>query len=136
VPDIQGSLKTRPNEKTIEAGSATAGFKNTLAYHQKCNYNVGMKVQIIKIGNSQGIRIPKVLLQESQIGREVELIPEKDQIVIRPIKRIRSGWEKSFQAMAKNKDDMLLDESSLIHQNSWDEQEWEWDKSPGTEDGL
>jgi len=95
-----------------------------------------MKVQIIKIGNSQGIRIPKVLLQESQIGREVELIPEKDQIVIRSIKKIRSGWEKSFQAMAKNQDDTLLDKSSLAYQNSWDEQEWEWYKSPGTEDGL
>jgi len=84
-----------------------------------------MKVQIIKIGNSQGIRIPKILLQESQIGREVELIPEKDQIVIRSIKKIRSGWEKSFRAMAKNKDDMLLDESSLAYQNSWDKQEWD-----------
>ena len=95
-----------------------------------------MKTQIIKIGNSQGIRIPKILLQESRIGKDVELISRKEQIVIRSIKKIRSGWEKSFQKMAKNKDDMLLDKSSLIHQNSWDEQEWEWDNSMGTVDEL
>lgn len=95
-----------------------------------------MRTRIIKIGNSQGIRIPKILLQESRLGKDVELIPEKEQIVIRSIRKIRCGWEKSFQEMAKNKDDILLDNSSLIHQNSWDEHEWEWDNSTGPLDEL
>ena len=95
-----------------------------------------MRTRIIKIGNSQGIRIPKILLQESRLGKDVELIPDKEQIVIRSIRKIRFGWEKSFQEMAKNKDDILLDNSSLIHQNSWDEHEWEWDNSTGPVDEL
>ncbi len=95
-----------------------------------------MKTQIIKIGNSQGVRIPKILLQESRIGKDVELIPEKEQIVIRSIKKIRSGWDKSFQEMANNNDDGLLDKSALLHQNSWDKQEWEWGDFSGTVNEL
>ncbi|RPH90987.1 MAG: AbrB/MazE/SpoVT family DNA-binding domain-containing protein [Calditrichaeota bacterium] len=45
---------------------------------------------LVKIGNSQGIRIPKIVLEESHIGNEVELIAEHEQIIIRSVKRNRS----------------------------------------------
>jgi antitoxin MazE len=32
-----------------------------------------MKAQIIQIGNSQGVRIPKVMLEEARLAGEVEL---------------------------------------------------------------
>ena len=32
-----------------------------------------MKAQIIQIGNSQGIRIPKMMLEETRLSAEVEL---------------------------------------------------------------
>ena len=85
-----------------------------------------MITQIVKIGNSQGIRIPKIILQESHIGNEVELIAEHEQIIIRSIKKTRSGWNESFKTMAQNNDDKLLDEEQLSYQSSWDEEEWEW----------
>jgi antitoxin component of MazEF toxin-antitoxin module len=46
-------------------------------------YNViTMKAAIIKIGNSKGIRIPKVMLEESGIGKEVEIRAKKGEIKI------------------------------------------------------
>ena len=86
-----------------------------------------MKTQIVKIGNSQGIRIPKIILEESHLGKEVELIAEYEQIIIRSVKKSRSGWDKAFKTMAQNNDDKLLDEESLFNQNFWDEDEWEWE---------
>ena len=86
-----------------------------------------MKTQIVKIGNSQGIRIPKVILKESHIGKEVEIIAEHEQIIIRSLKRTRSGWDKAFKTMAQNNDDRLLDEEHLYNQSSWDSNEWEWE---------
>lgn len=41
-----------------------------------------MKATIKKFGNSKGIRIPKVLLEESGLGDEVELTVKKGEIRI------------------------------------------------------
>jgi antitoxin MazE len=84
-----------------------------------------MKTRIIKIGNSQGIRIPKVLLEQSGLGEEVELEVHDAQIVIRPAERPRQEWEEAFHSMAEHADDQLLDED-LTGQSRWDEDEWQW----------
>ena len=86
-----------------------------------------MKTQIVKIGNSQGIRIPKIILQESHISRQVELIAEHEQIIIRSVKKVRDGWDDAFKSMAANNDDMLLDDEFLHDKSTWDEEEWEWE---------
>ena len=52
-----------------------------------------MKTHIIKIGNSQGIRIPKVLLEQSGLGEEVELEVQDAQIIIHSAERPRQRWE-------------------------------------------
>ena len=85
-----------------------------------------MKTQIVKIGNSQGIRIPKIMIEESRLGKEVELIAEHEQIIIRSIKKLRSGWEEFFEAMSKQGDDQLIDRDVLASQSSWDENKWIW----------
>jgi len=84
-----------------------------------------MKTRIIKIGNSQGIRIPKVLLEQSGLGEEVELDVQDTQIVIRPAERPRQGWDEAFRSMGKHADDRLLDAEST-GQTRWDEDEWQW----------
>ena len=64
-----------------------------------------MKARIIKIGNSQGIRIPKPMLEESGISEEVDLILQKKQLVIRAVENPREGWEKAFASnMLPSKD--------------------------------
>jgi len=79
----------------------------------------------IKIGNSQGFRIPKVLLEESGIDGEVEIEAKPGEIIIRSVNEPRSGWEEAFATMAENQDDQLVDEMEQIT-NAWDLEEWEW----------
>ena len=74
----------------------------------RCNYNVIMKSQIIQIGNSQGIRIPKVLLEDSRITGEVDLELHADGILIRNAQKPRAGWDGQFKLMAENEDDELV----------------------------
>ena len=84
-----------------------------------------MRASIIKIGNSQGVRIPKQLLDQTGIKDDVEMEVEKSQIIIRPISSPRAGWDNAFKAMHQNKDDDLLDVNEVIS-HSWDEEEWQW----------
>ena len=84
-----------------------------------------IKSRIVKIGNSQGIRIPKLLLEQTSLEDEVELVLEEDQIIVRPVQHMRQGWEEAFKAMGKQGDDELLDGPALVS-NDWDEEEWEW----------
>ena len=67
-----------------------------------------VKTRIVKIGNSQGVRIPKLLLDQANLGEEVELALQQNQIVIRPAYRARHSWEQAFKAMAEHDDDKLL----------------------------
>lgn len=83
-----------------------------------------MKTNIVRIGNSQGIRIAKHLLEQTGLRDEVEIEAEGNRLVIRPVAGPRAGWKESFQAMAQAGDDELLDAGRLTSQ--WDEEEWEW----------
>ena len=85
-----------------------------------------MNTKIVKIGNSQGIRIPKILLEQTGLENEVELIVENDQLIIRSKKRVREGWEPAFRAMAENEDDTLVIADNESELSSWDDEEWEW----------
>lgn len=67
-----------------------------------------MEVSVIKIGNSKGIRLSKTLIEKYNIKDTVELVLEKGQIVIKPTKSPRKGWEKVFAEMAENGDDKLF----------------------------
>ncbi|MBI1881101.1 MAG: AbrB/MazE/SpoVT family DNA-binding domain-containing protein [Chloroflexi bacterium] len=84
-----------------------------------------VKTRLIRIGNSQGIRIPKLLLDQIGLIEEVELELQPDQIVIRPAQQPRHGWDEQFQAMAEKGDDRLLDDEALSL-TTWDADEWEW----------
>lgn len=83
-----------------------------------------LKTRIIKIGNSQGIRIPKALLQQLGIAGEVELEASADMLLIRPVQHVRQGWDELFQQMARQGDDRLLDAEFAATQ--FEENEWEW----------
>ena len=82
-----------------------------------------IRTRIVKIGNSQGVRLPKLLLEQSGIHAEVEIEVQGDYLTIRPTSRSRSGWDEAFAAMSKQHDDVLLDEASTT---DWDQFEWEW----------
>ena len=84
-----------------------------------------IKVKIIQIGNSKGIRLSKALIEQYNMKDEVVLETKKDSIVIRPVKNPRASWEKSFEKMRIMGDDTLLDEGTDL-ESEWDKAEWEW----------
>ena len=84
-----------------------------------------MRVHVVKIGNSQGIRIPKPILEQTGIKEDVELEVEKNQIIIRPISNPRVGWDLAFKTMAEKDDDVLINGTENIS-HPWDEEEWQW----------
>ena len=82
-----------------------------------------MKTQIIQIGNSQGIRIPKVLLEDSRITGEVDLELHPEGILIRNAQKPRSGWDDAFKSMSENEDDEIMDHASPT---AFEKKEWQW----------
>jgi len=82
-----------------------------------------MHTQIVKIGNSRGIRLPKPLIEQLGFGNEVEIVVQRGQLVLRPVVAPRNGWAEQFAAMARNGDDQLLDEPVVTQ---WDRSEWTW----------
>lgn len=81
--------------------------------------------RLIRIGNSQGIRIAKPLVEQGELDRyELELVLVDDGLLIRPIRPIRSGWKDAFREMAAQAGDApLLNEETP---NRFDEDEWAW----------
>ena len=82
-----------------------------------------MKSRIVRIGNSQGIRIPKPLLEQAGLGPEVELHAEAGRIVIAAAKAPRAGWAEAARAMHERGEDGLLDPTTPT---AFDAEEWEW----------
>lgn len=84
-----------------------------------------MRARLIKIGNSQGLRIPKPILEQTGITGDVEIELEKNKIIIRPVQKVREGWDKAFKKMAENGDDeIVINDNDISH--SWDDEEWQW----------
>ncbi len=82
-----------------------------------------MRASIVPIGNSKGIRIPKIILEQCHIGRSVFLEVKGGGIVIRPVKEEpRKDWEEDFKRMQENKDDHLIINDNV----DLDMEGWEW----------
>ncbi|MEK7517641.1 MAG: AbrB/MazE/SpoVT family DNA-binding domain-containing protein [Patescibacteria group bacterium] len=82
-----------------------------------------MKANIVSIGNSKGIRIPKVLLKQFDFNDQVDLEIEKKGIVIKPVKsKTREGWDSAFKLMHERKEDTLL----IDEKTDFDIKGWEW----------
>ena len=83
-----------------------------------------MTTRLIKIGNSQGVRLPKLLIDQAGLTDEVDVESRDGEIVIRPSHGPRHGWEERFKAMADAGDDRLIDGDSPA--TTFDSTEWEW----------
>jgi antitoxin MazE len=70
---------------------------------------------LVKIGNSQGIRIPKPLIQQANFeGKELDIQVVKQGILVTPSKKPREGWKKAIETILARKgleatDDEWLD---------------------------
>ncbi len=85
--------------------------------------SMSIRSKVVKIGNSQGIRIPRTLLEQAGLSSDVEMTVEGDKLVIHSARKPRQGWEAAFREMSVQGDDKLIDETIP---SSWDEAEWTW----------
>lgn len=89
------------------------------------NYNVitggKMLVSVIRIGNSKGIRFPKVVLERLGIKDKVDMEVTDKGIILSPVADIpRKGWAEAFCRMHENNEDILEDVPG------GEDFEWEW----------
>ena len=80
--------------------------------------------KIIRIGNSQGVRLSKRVLEEAQLGSEVVVEVRGGEVVLRSAEDPREGWEESARLMHERGEDKLL--LGEIGTSEWDLNEWKW----------
>ena len=88
----------------------TVGVMNALSRRRKSDYNVltsdlrggRVRAKLVQIGNSRGVRLPKAVIEEANLGDEVELIVRKDEVVLRRVKKVREGWAEDAKHRAKH----------------------------------
>ena len=84
---------------------------------------MAVRANLVRIGNSRGIRIPKSLIDECKLGDIVELSVVDGSLVVRRASAPREGWDAAFQRMSDAGDDVLMDAETPT---DFDEAEWEW----------
>ena len=72
-----------------------------------------MKVKLIKIGNSFGVRLPKGIIEECGFKEELNLTVRQGAVTITPIIPPRMGWKE------------LVRDELMLHPIKA-EGEWEW----------
>ena len=82
-----------------------------------------MKARLIQIGNSRGVRLPKLLIKDARLLDEVDIQLRDGSIVITSTKKPRSGWGESAKLLHDRKQDSLIDSPS---RTQFDMTEWDW----------
>ena len=81
------------------------------------------RTRIIQIGNSKGIRVPKLLLEQAELPDEVELQAERGRLIVRAARGARAGWADAAKVMRARGEDQLLDAPTS---SEFDSKEWQW----------
>lgn len=69
-----------------------------------------IRSKLIRVGNSQGIRIPRILIEQAGLQDEVDLLVQGDKLIIQAVHQPRQGWRARFAVMAERGDDQLVDQ--------------------------
>lgn len=81
-----------------------------------------MRSKIVRIGNSQGVRLPKLMIEQAGLSEDVELRVEAGQIVIAAPRISRAGWADAAQRAHAAGHDALESSGST----RFDDTEWKW----------
>jgi antitoxin MazE len=82
-----------------------------------------MRLELTRIGNSRGIRIPKPLIAQCGLGDVVEVRVTPEGLFIAPHRAPRDGWRQAFAALPPAEQEMLLDR---VRPNAFDSADWKW----------
>jgi antitoxin MazE len=82
-----------------------------------------MRQELIRIGNSRGIRIPKPLIAQCGLGDVVELRLTREGLIVAPYRAPRYGWKDAFARSDLSNQTLLLER---VATNAFDKDEWNW----------
>ena len=81
---------------------------------------------LIRIGNSQGIRIPKAIIKQARLeNKKLEFKIIDDGLLIQPVKKNREGWKEEFDKALKSQESSEA-EQEWLDASLVDEEDWEW----------
>lgn len=83
-----------------------------------------MKVNLIPIGNSKGVRIPASVIKACGLSDELEMRVENGVILLAPARPMREGWGAAFHKMAAAGDDAPVIPEAV--KNDFDTEDWTW----------
>lgn len=81
---------------------------------------------LIRIGNSQGVRIPKAIIEQAQLDKkELTFNVVADGLLIRPVKKPRQGWKEQIEKALQSQESYGIDhewlDAPLV-----DDEDWTW----------
>ena len=84
-----------------------------------------MQVELIRIGNSRGVRLPKSVIEQCGFGENVDLRVEEGRVILARNRKPREGWKEAAAAAREGiaNDELLLDG---IPEQEFDRDEWTW----------
>ena len=85
-----------------------------------------MILDIVKIGNSKGVRLPKALL-DGITSNKVVAERKGDSIILKP-SNPREGWVDQINRVQAEDQDKTDDDLSMLENitNEFDDEEWTW----------
>lgn len=83
-----------------------------------------MRLKLIRIGNSRGVRLPMSLIRQYHLDGSVDVELAADGFILRPAEAVREGWAERFREATEGQDT----EESLWQEvpGRFDEEEWTW----------
>lgn len=81
-----------------------------------------MKVQLVAIGNSKGVRLPASVIKECRLGDELDLRVENGAVILSRARRPREGWDAAFAKAGEDEADAMIETPTP----GFDETEWTW----------
>ena len=80
-----------------------------------------MRLEIVTIGNSQGVRLPKSLLMQCGFQKTVDVEVRDGELVLRKTRHPREGWTEAFSCSSEK-----IDQDWLKAPLQGNEDEWQW----------
>jgi uncharacterized protein with HEPN domain len=85
IPDVQKLLRPEIDWRAIK------GLRNRIVHEY-----FGLSLEVV--GNSRGLRLAKPLLEQAGLSDEVDIQVAPGILTIRPVARLRAGWEEAAAA--------------------------------------
>lgn len=81
-----------------------------------------MRINLQRVGNSRGIRLPKAIIEQCGLEAGIELTVENGRVVLTPANDPRAGWDEQFKAAVNGPEELILGDGGT----DFDRDEWTW----------